>query len=170
MDWKSFLRAISIPLLLAGLVTACSEPAPTTPSSAPPITPSPTPNSGSGSPICGGPLDTATTVSGVVSERAPDGIQPISGAIVELFLGDSRDSDSIFDLDPVKETLTKVDGGYFMCLPPPTDGSGGTGPGGQAFEARVRKNGYRTASQSFRFAYSVWGYDEFEVSLELVRE
>ena len=90
--------------------------------------------------------------------------------MVELFLGDSRDSNNIFDLDPVKETLTKADGGYFMCLPEPTGGSGGTGPGGQAFEVRVRKNGYGTASQSFRFAYSVWDYGEVEVNLELVRD
>ena len=107
-------------------------------------------------------------MTGVVSERTSKGNQPISGAIVELFLGDSRESDTI--VDSVKETLTRIDGGYFMCLPPPVGGSGGTGPGGQPFEVRVRKNGYRTASQSFRFAYSVWDYGGVEISLELVRD
>ena len=107
---------------------------------------------------------------GVVSEKIPDGIQPISGAIAELFLGDGRDSDNMFDLDPINETRTKADGFYSICLPPPTGASGSTGPGGQAFEVRVRKNGYRTASQSFRLAYSVWDYSEVEVSPELVRE
>jgi hypothetical protein len=105
-----------------------------------------------------------------VSERTTDGIQPISGAIVELFLGDSRESDHVLYLDPVKETRTTADGGYFMCLPPPTGGTGATDPDGQPFEVRVRKNGYRTASQSFRFAYSVWDYGGVEVTLELVRE
>jgi hypothetical protein len=109
-------------------------------------------------------------VAGVVSERTPDGIQPISGATVELFLGGSRDANNTFDLDPVKETLTKADGGYFMCLPPPTGGTGATEPAGQPFEVRVRKNGYRSASQSFRFAYSVWDYGGVEVSLVLVRD
>jgi hypothetical protein len=170
MDWRRFLRALSIPFLVAGLVTACSKSAPITPSATPSFTPSPTPGYGSGSVICGGPLDTATTVSGVVSERTPDGIQPIGGAIVELFSGDSRVPENILDLNPVKETLTRADGGYFMCLPPPIGGTGGTGPGGQPFEVRVRKNGYRTATQSFRFVYSVWDYGGVEVSLELVRD
>jgi hypothetical protein len=118
----------------------------------------------------GGPLDTVTTVSGVVSERTPDGIRPINGAIVELFLGDSRDSDNVFNRDPVKATLTRADGGYFMCLPPPLGSTGATEPGGQAFDVRVRKDGYRTASQSFRFAYSVWDYGGVEVSLALIRD
>jgi len=47
---------------------------------------------------------------------------------------------------------------------------GATEPGGQAFEVRVRKDGYQTASQSFRFANSVWDYDGVKVSLELVRD
>ena len=156
MDWKSLLRAVWAPFLLAGLVTACSESAPVTPSPTAPIAASSTPSSGSA--ICAGPLDTANTVRGVVSERTPDGIQPISGAIVELF---SRDSDH-----SLKETLTRSDGGYFMCMPPP----GGSGATDQLFEVRVRKNGYRTASQSFQYAYSVWSYSDVEVSIELPRD
>jgi hypothetical protein len=163
---QRFLRVGSIPFLLAGLVSACSD--------STLLSPSPTPSSGSASvsvlsPICAGPLDTATTVAGVVSERTPDGIQSIGGATVELFLGDSLDSGNILGAEPIRQTLTRADGGYFMCLPPPIGGTGGTGPGGQAFEVRVRKDGYRTASRSFRFVYSVWDYDGVEVSLELVR-
>jgi hypothetical protein len=158
MDWKRLLPGVSTPLLLAGLVTACSQSASLAPS------PIPIPGSSSGSGICAGPLDTATTVSGVAAESAPDGIHPISDAIVELFVGDGRD----FAPDPIKETLTRADGRYLMCLPPPTGGSGSTGPVGQLFEVRVRKHGYRTASQSFRFAYSVWDYGGVEVNLELV--
>ena len=167
MDSKGFLRAVSIPFLLAGLL-GCSQ--------SNLIAPSPTPNPGSasltGSPsvLCGGPLDTATTVGGVVSERTRKGIRPISGASVELFLRDPSESDEILDLDPVKETLTRADGRYFICLPPPAGGTGATVPGGQPFEVRVRKSGYRTASQSFRLAYSVWDYDLVEVNLELVRD
>jgi hypothetical protein len=155
-------RAVSIPLLLAELLTACSESVPVTPS---PIPRSPIPTSGTV--IASG--CTLPDVYGVVSERTPDGIQPISAAIVELFFGASRDSDNAFKLDAVEETLTNAAGHYSICLPPPPDGTGGTGPTGQQFEVRVRKDGYRTASQSFTFAYSVWDYGEVEVSLELVR-
>jgi hypothetical protein len=97
-------------------------------------------------------------------------MQPIGGAIVELFLGGSQDSGNSPDRNPVKQALTRADGGYYMCLPPPIGSTGATEPGGQAFELRVRKDGYRTASQSFRFAYSVWDYDGVKVSLELVRD
>jgi len=147
VDWKGLLRAVWIPLLLAGTVTACSESAP--------IAPSPTRT-----------LDAvaAETVGGAVSERTPDGIQPISDAIVELFVGES---DNIFE--SVKVTVTEANGGYVIHLPSP-GGSGGTGPDGQLFEVRARKGGYRTASQSFRHAYSVWSYGGVEVNLELVRE
>ena len=150
--------------VLAGLLTACGESAPIAPSPAVP-TASSNPRFGT---VCAGPLDTTSTVTGVVSERTSEGNQPISGAIVELFLGEHRESDTM--VEPVKETLTRIDGGYFMCLPLPIGGSGATGPGGQPFVLRVRKNGYRTASQSFRFAYSVWDYGGVEISLELVRD
>jgi len=147
VDWKSLLRAVWIPFLLGGLVTACSESAP--------IAPSPT-----------GTLDTvvAESVGGAVSERTSDGIQPISDAIVELFVGGS---DNIFE--SVKVTVTRADGGYVIHLPSP-GGSGATGPDGQLFEVRARKDGYRTASRSFRHAYSVWSYGGVEVNLELVRD
>jgi hypothetical protein len=162
VDWKSLMRALWIPFLLAGPLTACSESPPVTRSPTAPIAPS-SPGSGSASGICAGPLDTANTVRGVVSERTPGGIQPISDAIVELFL---RDYASILDPHPVKETLTGAAGGYLLCLPPP----GGSGAADQPFEVRVRKNGYRTASQSFQYAYSVWDYGDLVVNLELLRD
>ena len=165
MNSKHFLRVVSIPLLLAGFMTACSE-SPITPSSTGAVvTPSPTAPIVAPSPT--GPVDTANSVRGVVSERTPDGIQPISGAFVELFLGGSPESGDI--LDPLKGTLTGAKGGYIMYLPSP-GGSGATGPDGQAFEIRVRKDGYRSASQFFRAAYSVWDYGDFEVNLELARD
>ena len=99
-----------------------------------------------------------------MSARTPDGIQPISDAIVELFL---VGSDNIFE--PVKVTVTGADGSYVIHLPAP-GGSGATGPDGQPFEVRARKGGYRTTSQSFRHAYSVWSYGGVEVNLELVRD
>jgi hypothetical protein len=154
VNWKSLVRA-TWRFLLAGLVVACSDPAPTAPSptALSPTAPSPTEI-----------LDTvaAETVGGVVSERTPDGIQPISDANVELFL---RESDNIFD--PVKVTVTGANGRYVIHLPSP-GGSGATGRDGQLFEVRARKDGYRTASQSFRHVYSVWSYGGVEVSLELV--
>ena len=93
-----------------------------------------------------------------------------SAAQLSSFSWATRDSDHILQIDPVKETRTTADGGYFICLPPPPGGTGATEPGGQRFEVRVGKNGYRTASQSFRLAYSVWDYGGVEVTLELVRE
>ena len=161
MDWNR--RPVWIPFLLAGLglVTGCGQSALTRPS--------PTASSPAPAGICGGPLDTASTVWGKVSERTPDGIQAISGAIVELFSGDGGDSTNSVPLDPVKQTVTRADGGYSMCLPPPFGSTGGTGPDGQSFQVRVHKDGYRTASLSFRFAYSVWDDGGVEVSLELVR-
>jgi hypothetical protein len=157
--------------LLATFVTACRGPAA--------MGPSPTSASGSefaisrlasSLPGCGGALDTVSNLEGVVSERTPDGIQPIAGAVVELFLADRRDSENIADLEPVKATVTRSDGKYLICLPVPTGGTGGTGPGGQPFDVLVRKDGYQTASASFRFAYSVWDYGSTDVSLELVRK
>ena len=156
MDWKSFLRAVFIPFLLAGLATACSQSATAPSPTGPLIVPSLTL-----------PTDTANSVRGVVSARTPDGIQPISGAIVELFVGGSRESGNM--LDPLKGTLTGAKGGYVMYLPEPDGNSGATGPDGQPFEVRVRKEGYRSASQSFRAAYSVWDYVDIEINLELVR-
>lgn len=168
MDWNR--RSVWIPFLLAGLVTGCGQSALTRPSPTGPVTSSPASPAGSASAICaGGPLDTASTVGGKVSERTPDGIQPISGAIVELFSSDGGDSTNSVPPDPVKQTVTRADGGYYMCLPPPFGSTGGTGPDGQSFQVRVRKTGYGTASVSFRFAYSVWDYGGVEVSLELVR-
>jgi len=165
VNWKRFVRVVSLPFLLAGLVTGCRSPI--TPSSTGPlVAPSPTGPVVAPSPT--GPVDTAEAVGGVVSERTQDGTQAISGAIVELFLGDSPESGNI--LIPLKETLTGANGGYLMHLPSPLDGSGGTGPDGQAFEVRVSKDGYRSASQSFRHAYSVWSYGGVEVNLELVRD
>lgn len=77
------------------------------------------------------------------------------------------DSKDFLRAVPIKETLTSANGSYVMCLPTPIGGTGGTGPGGQPFEVRARQNGYLTASQSFRFAYSVWDYGGAEVSLLL---
>ena len=53
-----------------------------------------------------------------------------------------------------------------MCMPPP----GGSGATDQLFEVRIRKNGYRTVSQSFQYAYSVWSYSDVEVDIELPRD
>ena len=77
-------------------------------------------------------------MTGVVSERTSEGNQPISGAIVELFLGEHRESDTM--VESVKETLTRIDGAYFMCLPPPIGGSGAPlGPAGSHSIARPQK-------------------------------
>ena len=160
-----------ITFLLATFVTACRGPAA--------MGPSPTPASGSEFAIsrpasassgCGGTLDTVTTVGGLVFERTNDGMQPIDGAIVELLSVDSRDSEKFLHLEPAKVALTRSDGKYLICLPVPVGGTGGTGPGGQPFEVLVRKDGYQTASASFRFGYSVWDYGSTDVSLELVRK
>ena len=97
-------------------------------------------------------------------------MQPIDGAIVELLSVDSRDSEKFLHLEPAKVALTRSDGKYLICLPVPVGGTGGTGPDGQPFEVLVRKDGYQTASASFRFGYSVWDYDSTNVSLELVRK
>ena len=97
-------------------------------------------------------------------------MQPISDAIVELFVLDRPDSGNIPDHDPVNETLTTPGGRYSICLPPPSGSGGATPPEGDPFEVRARKTGYVTASHSFRFVYSVWGYGGVEVSLELVRD
>jgi hypothetical protein len=83
---------------------------------------------------------------------------------VELFSGDQPESDT----DPTKGTLTRADGRYFLCLPSPPDPSGSSGPDGLPFEVRARKAAYRSASQSFRFVYSVWDYGDVEINLDLV--
>jgi len=87
---------------------------------------------------------------------------------VQLFLTDGRNMNGT--LAPIRETLTRADGSYHLCLPAPIEPSGATGPDGQPFEVRVRKEGYRIASRSFRHAYSVWDYGGVEASLELVRD
>ena len=71
-------------------------------------------------------------------------------------------------LEPIKTVRTRADGQYSMCLPSYTTGPGSIG--GQPFELRVRKDGYQSVSQSFRFAYSVWDYGGPEISLELLRD
>ena len=71
------------------------------------------------------------------SGRTSEGLRPLK-AIVELFLDDSGDVGNLIE---VKETLTREYGRYLMCLPPPTGGTGATGPDGQPFEVSVRKNG-----------------------------
>ena len=68
MNWKSLLRATCL-FLFAGLVVACSDPAPTAPSRMAPSRTAPSPTE---------ILDTvaAETVGGVVSERPAMGFNP----------------------------------------------------------------------------------------------
>lgn len=147
---------------LAGAMAACNGQSPT----APPPTASTALHS---LPIyvtermCSPPVDTANTVTGVVSEKTSDGIRPVGEANVELFLGDS-------DNTLVRVTLTAADGSYFVCLPPPLNASGGTGAAGQGFELRVHKPGYGSVAQSFRYAYSVWDYGGVQIDVELSRD
>jgi hypothetical protein len=68
---------------------------------------------------------------------------------------------------PHKEAVTNVAGRYLMSLPVP---SSNTGAIDQPFELRVHKDGYRTVSRSFQFAYSVWDYGGVEVNVELSRD
>jgi hypothetical protein len=56
-----------------------------------------------------------------------------------------------------------------MCLPLTDAPSGVTGPAGEIFVVRVRKDGYRDTSHAFRRPYSVWDYDSTAVDLTIVR-
>jgi hypothetical protein len=77
-------------------------------------------------------------VSGLVTERVSDGVRPVPGAVVGLF-EDSR-SHTVDDNDPSADTVTNADGRYQICW------VGNAEAGGKG-EVRVRKDGYRTASQ-----------------------
>ena len=163
-EWHRLGR-FCVACLLAGPMTACSESAPIAPSStasAPPdyflLTFSAPCTS----------LDTANTVMGVVSERASDGIQPVGDATVNLLR--AVDQGGYFDFDESRAMRTAADGSYSICVPPPLEGSGATGPDGQAFQLRVGKSGYRTVTHTFRYVYNVWGYDVVKVNLELERD
>jgi hypothetical protein len=108
-------------------------------------------------------------VIGVVSERTPDGIQPVGDATVNLLRAvDQGGGYSHFE--ELKGMRTAADGSYSICVPPPLEGSGATGPDGQAFQLRVGKSGYRTVTHTFRYVYNVWGYDVVKVNLELDRD
>jgi hypothetical protein len=142
---------VSMLFVVAGLLTTCGGP-----------TPGPSQVPGSGSPNLGsGPgvdNETASTVGGLVSETTSDGAHPVGGAMVELLWGDPNRH---------KEAVTNVAGRYLMSLPVP---SSNTGAIDQPFELRVHKDGYRTVSRSFQFAYSVWDYGGVEVNVELIRD
>jgi hypothetical protein len=44
-----------------------------------------------------------------------------------------------------------------------------TGPAGEIFVVRVRKDGYRDTSHAFRRRYSAWDYDSTAVDLTIAR-
>lgn len=85
-------------------------------------------------------------VSGAVTERTPDGVRPVSGALVQHFYG----NDEFGDLTGY--TVTNADGYYTLC--------GYDDDYGKV--VRVTKKGYRPAVQSL-------GWPK-EIDFELVRE
>jgi hypothetical protein len=105
---------------------------------------------------------------GVVSERTPDGIRPVGDATVILFR--AVDQGGYFNFEQLRGMRTAADGSYSICVPPPLEGSGATGPDGQAFQLRAGKSGYRTVTHTFQYVYNVWGYDVVKVNLELDRD
>jgi hypothetical protein len=157
-------RKIAI-TLLSGCLASCGD------SAAVPIQPSPPPiPSGVGIPICAGPLDTAVTLDGIVSETSPDGVRPVTGATVELFIGDSKPTAAGSNPAPARLSVTNDAGRYLLCFPQEAlDGSGVT-PSGQTFEVLARKDGYLSASKSFQYGYSKWDYGGMSVNLVLTRQ
>lgn len=159
-------RKISIFLLL-GCLAACSESAPIQPSQIP--GPEPRPSAG-GIAICTGPLDTAVTLDGIVSESSPDGVRPVAGATVELFIGNSKPTAAGSIPAPARQTVTNDAGRYILCFPQEALGASGLTEPGQMFEVRARKDDYLSASKSFQYGYSKWEYGGLSVNLELVRQ
>jgi hypothetical protein len=156
--------SVSIAGLLIVVAAGCSDsptPVPSTPTG---------PGSTLGPAICTGSQDTANTVSGVVYERMGDTRRPLGEAIAELFLGNLQETPNLFERTPVTQTVTRSDGRYYLCLPSSATGSSGATEGAQPFEVRVRKDGYRTAFYSFRYAYSIWDYGYVAFDPELIRE
>ena len=129
------LGRFCVACLLAGPMTACNESTPISPSSAQPddylikLSESLPCTS----------LDTVNKLMGVVSERTPDGIQPVGDATVNLVR--VIDIGGFAEFHILKGILTAADGSYFMCVPPPLEGSGATEADGQAFQMRVGKAG-----------------------------
>ena len=102
-------------------------------------------------------------------ESSPDGVRPVDGATVELFVGDSKPTATGSIPVPARQTLTNVAGRYYLCFPAEAVGPSGLTEPGQMFEARAGKDGYRSASKSFQFGYSQWDYGGLTMNLELVR-
>ena len=152
-------------ILLPGWLVACGQ--------SPPVSPSPAPASsgpsGPGLAICAGSHDTALTLDGFVTEGTPGGLQPLAGAIVELFSKDPQRSEPI-PVAAVRNTITNDAGRYLLCFPRPNGGSGLTDPDEDDWEVRARKDGYDTVSKSFHFGYSVWDYGGTSINLELARK
>jgi hypothetical protein len=170
----------AIPLLFAGLSWACADTAlraPLTPAPSP-LPPSPVATS-SPAPLvpppsqpwfsCNLPGDAGPSVEGFVTENTGDGSRAVGGATVELFHGGEGDVDDALTRGLVKAVVTRADGRYVMCLPLTDAPSGVTGPAGEIFVVRVRKDGYRDTSHAFRRRYSVWDYDSTPVDLTIVR-
>lgn len=152
-------------VVLAACLNGCGESAPIRPASIP--TPIP---SGGGIPICAGALDTAVTLDGIVSETSADGVRPVAGATVELFIGDSRPTATSANPAPARQSVTNDAGRYLLCFPQEAlDGSGLT-PSGQTFEVVARKDGYLSAAKSFQYGYSKWDYGGMSVNLVLTRQ
>ena len=109
------------------------------------------------------------TLDGFVTESTPGGLQPVAGAIVELFSMDPQRSEPI-PVVAVRNTITNDAGRYRLCFPRPNGGSGLTDPDEDDWEVRARKDGYGTVSKSFHFGYSAWDYGGTSVNLELARK
>lgn len=89
--------------------------------------------------------------SGIVLERTPGGMRPISGASAELAADDS-------DAFVASTTLTDGSGRYLLCTAPPGVGTD------QIAWVRVRKEGYRPAASSI-----ILGGGNQIADIELVR-
>lgn len=110
------------------------------------------------------------TLDGIVLENSPDGIRPIAGATVQLFIGDGKSAPSGSGPAPSRQTVTNDAGRYLLCFPQEALNASGLTEPGQTFELRARKDGYLPASTSFPYGYSKWDYGGMSLNLELVRQ